>query len=137
MSVSYIKQLQPANFKGYLRQRPDVLHDGVKVVKESRGSKDSVHDAGSEESVTKVAGGDDVQVGHNNSHMVKLTLNCHGGPVDCERHHVAPDKERGEVVENVLVMVPVGNIQKSLVPEQDTAESHDIHNDLVWKFYAL
>ena len=75
------------------------------------GSKDSVHDAGPEETVTKVGGCDHVEIGDDDSEVVELALERHGGPVDSESYYVTPDEDGGEVVENVLVMVPVGNKQ--------------------------
>ena len=78
-------------------------------MEEGSGSKDSVHDASPEETVAEVDGGDDIEIGDNDSEVVKLALSSHGGPVDTESHYIAPDEEGGEVVEDVLVVVPICN----------------------------
>ena len=78
-------------------------------MEECGGSKDSVHDASPEETVAEVCGGDDVEIGDNDSEVVKLALSSHGGPVNTESDYIAPDEEGGEVVEDVLVVVPICN----------------------------
>ena len=121
----------------HLREGPEVLNDSVEVVEEGGGCEDPVHDAGSEESVPQGGGGDHVKVGSHHTEVVKLAEEGHGGSGEKESHNVAPDKERGEIVENILEMVPVLNEQESLIPEKKTAESHDVYNNFIGKLDAL
>ena len=106
-------------------------------MEEGGGCEDPVHDAGPEESLPEVGGGDHVKVGRHHAQVVELAEQCHGGSGQEESHHVAPNKERGEIVENILEIVPVLNEQESLIPEKETAESDDIYDNFIRKLDAL
>ena len=99
--------------------------------------EDPVHDAGSEESLPEVGGGHHVEVGGHHAEVVKLAEESHGGSGEEESNSVAPNKERGEIVENILELVPVLNEQDSLIPEKEAAESDDIYNNFIGKLDAL
>ena len=86
-------------------------------MEEGGGCEDPVHDAGPEESVPEASGGDHEKVGRDNAQVVELAEECHAGSGDQQSHNVAPHKEGGKVVENILEMVPVFNEQESLIPE--------------------
>ena len=109
----------------------------MEVVEEGGGCEDPVHDAGSEESLPEAGGRHHVKVGGHHSEVVQLAEECHGGSGQNQSHNVAPDKERGEIVEDILEMVPVFNEQKSLIPEKETAESDDVYDYFIRKLDAL
>ena len=50
-----------------LREVNHVLDDGVEVVEASIGSKDTIHDTGSEDTITKLAAGNDIAIGNDDS----------------------------------------------------------------------
>lgn len=68
---------------------------------------------------------------------MQLALNCHDIPVNEEGHDIAPGKDGGKVVENIWIIIPVVNIHKSLVPEEECAPADDIYNNFVWEFDTL
>ena len=126
-----------AQYISDLGQCPEVLHHSVEVVEEGGGCEDPVHDAGSEESLPEAGRRHHVKVGGHHSEVVELAEECHGGSGQNQSHNVAPDKERGEIVEDILEMVPVFNEQKSLIPEKETAESDDVYDYFIRKLDAL
>ena len=80
------------------------------------GSKHPVHDTGSEDAVREMVAGDDVDVSDDNPRVVELAQDGHGASVDDQGDYVTPGKHGGEVVEDVLVVIPVLHKHQSLIP---------------------
>ena len=76
-----------------LRKVHHVLDDRVKVVEASIGSKDTIHDTGSEDAVTKLRAGDDISIGNDNPRVMELAEDCHGATVDQQGNNVTPGKQ--------------------------------------------
>ena len=94
-------------------------------------SEHSVHDTGSEDAVTEIVAGDHVDVGDDDPGVVKLAQDGHGAPVDDQGDDVTPGEHGGEVVEDVLVVIPVLDKHQSLIPKQETSGGDDNDHNFV------
>ena len=115
----------------YLRQVENIFDNRVEVVKTCVGSKDTVHYAGSEDTIAEMVAGDDVDVGDDNTSVMELAQDCHGASVDDQSDYVTPSKYRGEVVENVFVIIPVFYQHQSLIPKNETPKGDDYDHNFI------